>query len=310
MAVKGSHKIDAALSNWSLKYENADYIVPGMLKDLPVKHEYDEYWIYARQYNIEESIRSPGTASKRITLAYSTGSYHLEWHALNMVASDHERENHTVPGNLNNDMADELTDKILMEQEYECAKVLMTSTSFSNNATLTSQTSWRADTSTSVPIQNILSGTGYILKYGGGHKPNSLIFSWDVFESLANNENIYSRIQYVERSIITEDMLPSIFNVPKVHIGAAIYDQGKEGATESQTTIWGTNALLAYMSPKPKLREVTAALLIRGQRYKYPFAVKKWREEEVEGDIIELNTEYQFKTPATASGYLFKTVTL
>jgi len=216
------------------------------------------------------------------------------------VVTDRDRDNSDMI-QIDTKTTENLTDKILLRKEIETAKALFTTTAFGNNASATTATSWSYNTTTSAPIQNVMSGTSVIVK-NSGKKPNTMIMGDALYDALKNNTNVYSRIQYVERAIMTKELLAAVFDIERVEVGYAAYDESREGQTESITSIWGGNALLAYMSPRGGMKELSAALMleINGQ-----YKTKKWREEAVSGDIIEVSSMFVPKLVATQCGYYF-----
>ena len=308
MPAQGSKRINKALTNLSVFYKNSDYIARNVLRDVNVMKESDKYYVYTSEKRIPDARRANGTPANMYTWEVSTSSYNVFERALKDVITDRDYMNVEAPINLDRDTVENLTDKIDLNFEYDAMKLLFTTTTFSNNATIVTATSWTYNTTTSAPIQNVLSATGAILK-ASGKMPNEIVMGWAVLEALKENNNVYGRIQYVERAIITEELLASLFDVQKIHVGKAVYDSSLEGGTESQGFIWGSDCLIAYFDPNPGLRKATAAVNFRVSQYGSPWKVKKWREEEVEGNYIEVQTMYEPKAVATACGYLFKAVT-
>jgi hypothetical protein len=309
MGSKGSKRVSKVLTNLSQKYFNNDYIAGKFLKDIKVKNESDQYFVYGSEFRLPETLRANGAPANMDTWVASTSSYRVDEHALKDVITDRDRMNTDAPLQQDRDTTEHLIDKILMRQEFEAQKLLFTTTTFGNNDTLVTATSWLYATTGSVPIQNVLSATGKIIK-SAGVRPNTGVGGWDVFEALKENTSIRDRIKYVQRELVTEEILASLFDLDNLYFGSAIYDQAKEGATSSQTTIWGTDFLVAYFAPKPGLKTRTAAANFRVAEKGNPYRVKKWREEDIEGDYIEVQTMFKPKAIATSAAYLFKTVTL
>jgi len=309
MPFQGSQRIKKALTNVSVKYKNNEMIAGQFMKDMPVVKDAEKYYVYASEFRIPETLRANGSPSNQIKWEVSTSSYVVDKHSLSDVITDDDRQNEEAPLSLDVDTTENLTDKILLRQEFEAAKLLFTTTTFSSNATLNTATSWKYNTTTSAPIQNVLSATGAIIK-AAGKMPNTGITGWDGFEALKENQNIYSRIQYVERAILTKEILASLFDLDNFYVGTAIYDSAKEGDTESTGFVWGSDCLIAYFNPSMGRKQVTAAINIRSTQYGTPYITKKWREEAVEGDMIEVTSKFKPKAVATACAYLFKTVAL
>jgi len=310
MAYGGNLHINKALTNVSIQYRNNEFIGSMIMKDIPVAKESDVYYIYAKDMRMAETLRANKSASKQITWGVSTTSYSLDEHAISDVVTDRDRKNADSPINMDIDATEFLTDKILMRQEKDFADLLFTTGTWSNNTTLTTATAWKYNTTTSAPIQNVLSATGLVIKQSG-KRPNTLILNFEGFAALKENTNVYSRIQYVEKAIITEQLLASIFDVQNVYVGLGVYDAGMEGGTESLTSIWGPDALLAYFDPSATgLKKVTAGFNLRMSDSGNPYKVKKWREEKLSGDVIEVSTMFKPVAVATLCGYFFKTVAL
>ena len=311
---EGSFRIDKALTNIAVEYANSEYIFPRILKDINVAQDSGKYFIYNNNFRIEETDRANGSPAKMATWNASTSSYFVTEHALKDVVTDEDVTNADNPFDLKADSTRFLVDKIMMKQEYDVMKLMFTTTTWSNNATLVSETSWKYHTTTSVPIQNILSATGVILKFTG-LMPNALVLGWTGFEALKESPAIYDRIKYVERAMVTEGLLASLFDVENVYVGKAAYmaaDEGQE-TTTSQTFIWGSDALLAYLAPNPGLapkNRVSAAVMFRKATKGSPYRVKRWREEDIEGEFIEVQTKCHAQAVATTAAYLFKSIAL
>jgi hypothetical protein len=309
MPRQGTARLVNQLTNISVNYKNSEFIAGDVLKDVPVVKDTDKYVVYASEFRIPESRRANGAPANQITWSLSHNSYFLEKHSFKDVITDDDRDNTDSPVDLDADTTEFLTDKIQLRQEKKAVDLLFTTTTWGNNATLNTATSWVYNTTTSAPIQNALSATTKILK-SSGKMNNKCVMGWDVWAALKENQNVYSRFQYVQKAILTKDLLASLFDVDEVHVGAAIYDQAKEGGTVSQTVLWGSDCLFGYFNPNIGRKMVTAAVMFRSKRYGKPYTVKKWHDDNVDGDYIEVNSKYAPKAVATACGYFFKSVTL
>lgn len=307
MPKQGIKRISAALTNLSVRYTNSEYIASQFLKDVPVKHDIDKYYVYVADFRLPETVRANYAPANQITWEMSISSYTLQKHSLKDSISDDDRDNTDAPIDLDVDTTEFLTDKIQLREEYEAAKLLFTTTTFSNNASLTTQSSWKYNTSTSAPIQNVLSATGAIIR-NSGIRPNTAVMGFGVLEALKENPNVYGRIQYTDRAIITEDLLAALFDLKKVYVGTAVYDTSKEGEASNITPVWGNHCLIAYFNPNPGHKKITTAIMLRSTSYGSPYVVKKWYDENTDCDWIEVTTKFTPKAVATACAYLFKGV--
>ncbi|MFA5380039.1 MAG: hypothetical protein WC455_30035 [Dehalococcoidia bacterium] len=308
---QGSIHVSQVLSNLSVQYKNNEYIAGQVLKDVIVSKESDQYYIYGNDFRIEMTERANKAKAGIATFGYSTSSYVLKEHALKDVISDRDRANADAAiANLDADVTEYLVDAIMRRVEYEAAKLLFTITTWSNYSELsTTALSWSGETTTALPSMNVLSGTTKILKYTG-KKPNALVLGQETYDALKENKNLFDRIKYAERAIVTTDLLKALFDVQNIHVGSAVYDTAAEGLTATNSFIWGSDALLCYMEQMPGLKKASAAVNMRIGWKGNPYRVKKWRDEEIEGDYIEVQTMCAPRVVASLCGYLFKSVVI
>lgn len=307
---QGSLSISKALSNVSLQYKNEQYIYNKILQDVPVKQDSGSYYIYDKNFRLEEVERSNRSPANMATWSVSTSTYLVREFALKDVVSQTDRMNSDVPGSLDVDTVEFLTDKIQMFQEKEVSDLLFTTTSFSNNATLTTATSWDySSTNTSAPIQNALSATALILSQSG-KRANTMIFNNATLNVLKENNNVYTRLAYTKDQILTEQILAGVFDMKDVYVGTAYYETNQEGLDSTSTAIWPTDCLIAYFEPMPGIKKATAANMFRVTERGAPYQVKKWFDNNIDADYIEVRTKAVPRVIASLTAYLFKTVTL
>jgi hypothetical protein len=304
---QGSIRINKALTNLSILYKNESYIANEAIPNIPVTKDSDLYWIYNSDFRLEDSYRANKSQANMATYGMSTSSYVCLEQALKDIVSDTDRDNAEAPLMLDKDVTEYLVDKILMRQEVDCATLLFTTTNWSNNKTILTATSWAYNTLTSNPILDVLSATSVINLNSGKH-PNTMVIGLSGFNALRENNNVFGRIQYVERSIVTEEILASLFDIKKVFVGRGAYTTANEGLAASLSVIWGPDAWLAYVEPTPSLRRASAAGCFRVTSKGSPYRVKSWREEDVEGTMIEVQTKYSYRAIATSCAFLFKDV--
>lgn len=309
MSRQGTARLEKALTNFSIVYKNSEFIGGDILKDLKVIKDTDKYVVYNSEFRVPQVDRANGSDPNFATWEMSHNSYQLEHYSLADVITGDDRDNSDAPLNLEKDTTGYLIDKIMLKQEIEAHKLLFTTTTFSNNTTLVSNTSWIFHTTSSVPIQNAISVGSSIVK-ASGKEMNEAIMGRNVLDALKENENVYNRFQYVREAILTKQLLASVWDISKIHVGSSIVDSNKEGASESIGFIWGSDCLFGYFKAKPGLRDVTTAVGIRNMRYGAPYKVFKWHDDGKQGDIIDVHAKWVPKAVATSCAHLMKTVTL
>ena len=310
MAYSGNLHINRALTNISLKYRNTNLIADDLLKSIPVKKETDLFYSYIRDFRIADTLRQNKAVANMEYFAVSTATYVLEEHALADVVTDRDRSN-SDSIQVDIDTTEFLTDKILLTKEKDTADLLFTTGSWSGTKTLTTNTSWHYNTTTSGPILDVLSGTSYVVK-NAMVTPNIMVLGHQPFVSLKENPNVYNRLAYTERKLITKDLLAAVFDLDEVYVGTSVYDAGYENGlgnsagAESITSIWGTNALIMYRNPTISKRQITGAVCFE---INPGLKTKKWREEKLAGDIIEVSTMFRPRVMSSLAGYYWVSVT-
>lgn len=307
---EGSLSVSKALSNVSLHFKNEEYVWPKVFGEVPVKNESGHYWIYTKNFRLEDSYRADKAPAEMASWDVSTASYYIERHALKDAVSQRDRDNSDLPGSsLDQDTTEFLTDKLMMRMEYEGQKLLFTTTTFSSNATLTTATSWNYNTTTSAPLQAGLSATGYVLSVSG-KRVNTLVTNWDVFAALKENNNVYNRLAYTKDQILTEQILASMFDVSKFVVGTAYYETNQEGLDATSSAIWPSDVLMMYQESKPGIKKLTTAHILRNKYYGMPYSVTKWFDKDIKADYIEVEYKASPKAVCTLTAYLFKTAAL
>jgi hypothetical protein len=307
---EGSLSISKQLMNVSLYFKNEEYIWPKVFGEIPVTRESGHYWVYTKDFRLEESYRADKTAANQVSWKASTASYVIERHALKDNVSQRDRDNSDLPGSaIDNDTTEFLTDKLMMRMEYEGQKLLFTTTTFSSNATLTTGTSWNYNTTTSAPIQNALSATGYVLAVSG-KRVNKAITNWNVLAALKENANVYNRLAYTKDKMLTEQILASMFDVNEFLVGTAYYETNQEGLDATSTSIWPSDVLFMYQEGSPGIKKLTTAHILRNKFYGMPYQVSKWYDNNIKADWIEVEYKASPKVICTLTAYLFKTAAL
>jgi hypothetical protein len=306
---EGSLSVSKALSNVALAFKNEEYIWNKFMGEVPVKEDSGHYWIYNKNFRLERTARADKTAANQVSWSASTSTYVIDRHALKDNVSQRDRDNSDLPGSIDNDTVEFLTDKLNLRMEKTCSDLLFTTTTFSSNATLTSVTSWRYNTTTSAPIQNVLSATGYVLGVSG-KRINTGVINWDVLAALKENANVYNRLAYTKDKILTEQILASIFDVNNLFVGTAYYETNDEGLAATSSAIWPADALFMYQESNPGIKKLTTAHILRQKSYGTPYNVYKYFDNKVRADWIEVEYMASPKVICTLTAYLFKTVTL
>lgn len=292
--------VDTLLSNLSVKYRNQDLIAMEVFPEVPVKKTSDLYRVYDRNFRIPETIRANKGVSREHDFEVSTASYVCVRHSLKSFVSDTDAENYDL-ADLRAETTEELTDVILRRIELDVAN-LFTTTNWSLNVSLAAANAFNANTTVSNPIPVFDTGASTILA-NGGMTPNFGILPQEAFIACKNHTSVLDRVKYTSAEM-TDKMLAALFGLQQLLIPKAAYDSGNLGATSTIANFYGDVAFLGYKPTAPGPLKPSSGYIFRNSR---PL-VKRWREEERESDVIEVNMEYVAKVVASLSGYLIKDV--
>lgn len=294
--------VNKPLTNLSVKYANDNFIAEQVFPRVQVKHESDIYYIYdGENLKRTESLRANGAESNQVEHDYSTSSYVLEEHTLKELITKRDRDNADSVLNLDIDTNDNLNEKISLDEEIRTMQVCFTTTTWSNNATIGSASAW--DTSTSNPIADVLTATASIL-LNGRVMPNTGVMGWEPFKVLKTNSVTVDRLKITQDKVVTKQLVANLFDLDNLLLGTASYDAAPKGIAASNTFIWGKD-LLVYHKAASKLKTKGAGIMLRIKGVKQ---TKKWHEQKLDGDFVEVQTFSLPRAVATLSAYLLKQV--
>lgn len=289
---------DAILTNISVMYRNAAYVGTQLMPVVPVKKESDKYYIYdskAARFRIPQTLRAPKTESKTVDWKVTDDTYSCDEHALNDLIDDRERGNADKPLNLEVDTVEFLTDILLLGLEMRIKTVIEASLSANTVDVL-----WSTP-GTSNPIADIETGKAavhaVIFK-----DPNVLLLGRAVYDALKHHPDILDRIKYSQKGVVTSDLMASVFEVDKVIVGNAGYNTAKEGKDASYSYLWGKNAILAYVEPRPGIKKYSLGYIFQSRA----FQTRRARMETKHSDWFEPSMIEDEKVVCASCGYRIK----
>lgn len=294
-------RIDPVLSNVSIAYQNEDYIAEQILPVIPTTTRTGKYFKYdTSKFRKEDSLRAMGAPAKEVDygLSLSTPFVCLD-HALKELVPNELKEQAPSPLNPEIDAAENVTEKLLVEKEYDLATYMQNTANLTNNTTLSGTSQW-SDYANSDPIKDIKTAKktihSKIFK-----EPNTLVLGKEVYDTLLDHPDIIDRIKY-RSDVATADILARLFGVDKILIGAAGYESAAEGQTSSMAYIWGKYAWLLYVAPRPGIKQLS---------FGYHFQLKnrvadKWYDQDREGIWIRVHDNYTREIVTVNAAYLIK----
>jgi hypothetical protein len=298
MPIKSQLHEDRLLSNLSVQYKNPDYIADKVAPMVKVQNDTDKYRVYSRDFRLPETIRRDGAEARSHDFAVSTASYILEEHALKSLVTDRAARNYDL-ASLQADVTEDLTDAIMLRKEKTVAD-LFTSTNFSLNVSLATANQFSLNTTTSNPITYFDTACTTVLA-NSGYLPNKAVMERSVMLNQKNHTSIAERVKYVS-SEITKNTLAALYDIPEILIGVAQIDSAAEGVTDSIGNIWPDNIGVMYVAPSASPRKPSSLYTFQAER----MGVRRWRDEKVKGEWIEVGTDFDCKIVASLAAYLIK----
>lgn len=296
MPIKSQLHEDQLLSNVSIQYHNSEYIGASCLPIVKVTNDTDKYRIYSRDFRLPDTLRADGAEARNHDFAVSTASYILEEHALKALVTDRAARNYDL-ASLQADTTEDLTDAIMLRKEKTVAD-LFTATNFSLNVSLAAANQFSLNTTTSNPIPYFDTAATTVLA-NSGNLPNKAVMERSVMLNQKNHTSIAERVKYVS-SEITKNTLAALYDIPEILVGVAQIDSSAEGATESIGNVWSDNIAVMYVAPAPSPRRPSTGYIFQAEKMQ----VRRWRDEKVKGEYIEVGCDFDAKIVSSLSAYL------
>ncbi len=305
----GSLHIERNLTNYSIKYQNPEFVNEKLFPPVMVQKESDKYIVYDfSNFNPVETLRANGAESAQIDWHFSEDNYFCEEYSLHGIVTDRDRRNADRPLTLDIDTLELVTDGVTLGKEMAAATLVTTPGNYpaSNTEALSGTSQW-SDYANSDPLGDIKTIQTSVFQASRKYT-NTIVFPYEVALTLAYHPAILELVKYTHANLLqslmgADGMLPKTLFGMEVVIGGAAYNSANPGQTAELTDVWGKNVIAAYVEKAPRLKSVSFGKTFRTGKY-----VRKWRNEEREGDIIEYTDIYDLKMTAATTGYLLQSV--
>lgn len=313
--------VNAPLTNISVAYiqSAADFIADKVFPIVPVEKQTDIYWTYTKNdwFRDEARQRAPGTESDGGGYNVdSTATYSAKVYAFHKDIPDQVRGNADAAIDVDRDATMFVTQRLLIRREKAWADAYFADSKWTKNYTGVSSgesagTSFRQwnDYASSDPVADIKRARMY-LKGTTGFRPNTLVLSEEVFETLKNHPDIVDRYKYTSSTVVTKDMLARLFEIDRILVAGGVYATNQEGATPAYDWIMSHGALLVYTTPNPGLMSPSAGYIFAWKGLSglgYATSIKKFRMEQLESDRVEGQYAFDCKLVAADMGIFFNT---
>jgi hypothetical protein len=308
--------IDRMLTNISIGYKNEQYIADKIFKEVPVAKQSDKYYVHGMErFRVHDDYRAPGTEANEINWTLSDDQYYTEGHALRHAIPDEERQNADDIFDLEAEATELVTEGILLNKEIDAANQVLNPNNYHADLRLTLGSSgapakW-SDYQNSDPILDIHRAKEALHKKSG-IRPNTLIMSEQVMNVLKLHPKLLEVIKYVQRGIVTEELMKTVFGVDQILVGSALKStvmnpgQASANGFDKLDYIWGNSVVLAYIAPRPGRKTVSLGYSFMWNKDgEGAVQVRKWYEQGRRATIIEAERWYAQKMISNVAGFLF-----
>ena len=193
-----------------------------------------------------ETLRAPGADAAEVQVRYGKRTYALETHGLDAVVP---REIHNDAMNVPSvELASAAVNRALkpVQRNIEIAQAAMAQDAnnypASHKRALVGDTQWDKAVD---PTEDIITAINAIELDCGGS--NILVhLGVEVMNALRTNEAISEKIKHTERSIVTEELLASLWGVSSVVVGKSL-----KKVNGKRERIWGKHVVIAHVPMSP-----------------------------------------------------------
>lgn len=306
--------VDRPLTNISIAYMQAatNFIADIVFPNIPVKNVSDSYYTYDKDawFTDEMEKRAPGTESAGSGYSVDASpKYSCDVWALHKDVADQIRSNSDQPLDADRDATNFLTQKGFIRREKQFVSQYFKTSIWTGSTTgsdIVPGTLW--DNAASTPIEDV-DAEKDAMGEKTGFRPNVMIVSPAVHRALKNHPDIRDRIKYVQKAILTNDLLASLFGVDKYVVARATENTAKEGAAGVFGYMFGKNCLLLYSAPTPSILQPSAGYTFSWTGYlgatQSGSRMKKFRMTHLESDRLEIDMAFDMKQVAADLGVFF-----
>jgi hypothetical protein len=249
------------LSQLAQRFYNRAYIADQILTPATVPKLQGQYhvWDSGVVFRRQNDAYGPDGSPNRIDMLATKTPFTLDDHAL--YADLDERETNQAPEvAVRAAKARALTNSLLLNQEYNVAAQLFSSSVITNGATLSGTDQWSNEDSD--PLTKI-----FTAQNGQPVFMETLVCGKQVWDKLRVHPLILEAVKYTQPGVALDTTLVARYlGVDRILVGTAFVDSAVEGQTQSLGFVWGKHALLCHVAPGPSsplMDEVSLGYLAR-----------------------------------------------
>lgn len=302
---------DPILTTIAQGHKHPEHVGAALFPEVPVRTTGGKIIEFDRtDFRLVNTLRAPGTATKRVVFGHEGKDFALENHALDApVPREHQRDANVMPGI---DLArgavtgvQNIQSLILEKQRADRARD--TAAYDSNHKLALSGTDRWSDYDNSDPVADVDEAKEAVRAEIGLY-PNTMQIPAKAFLKLKEHPKIVDKIKFSQTGVVTVDLLKAVFDVREVVIGQAIYLDDDDVMQD----VWGTDVVLAYVPPQVN---TTVARDMRQPSFGYTYTMEghpmvevPWWDHSSKSWIYGVHHERAPVLSGMAAGFLLQTV--
>jgi len=297
------YHVDPVLTNLSIAYSNSEYINSILFPRLTVKAKSGIYYKFDKSKLRPEDARRTGQErAARVDFGLTKASYGpLTERSLEEAIEWEIRDTYPSPMDAQTDATENVTERLEVSLENELAAMITDTGTVTQNTTLSGTSQW-SDYVNSDPRNDVRAAKD-VIQLAALKTPNTLVLGYEVYSALSLHPDLLGSLSNDTVKVLSPELLASILGVERIIIAKAVKNTAVEGQTDSLSYIWGKNAILMYINPRPAMKQITAGYTLTLENGRY---VDAWTEEAIKNDFVRVNDYMEFKLMAVEAMYLIK----
>lgn len=267
---------------------------------------------------INEMKRASGAPYERLTFDFSwTDAYTLYDLGIEAMVEDLDEAFAAEDGLDARKTAAELAaDWVYIQRERIAQALLMTAGNWgSNTSAVASGDRWDAGANADPRVSIDTAADAIRLGTGVSRKQLTLVCGHDEYRALSRNLLLRNVMQYTnggEGIELTKPLLVGVLGIKDIIVGGGIANTAAEPLAETRSDIWGgdNQAFLGHIVSNPNPRKPHGyGGTFRWKGIAPGGRVRRYREDNPPGEVVQVNYVEQPSITETACGYLLTTVT-
>lgn len=302
--------IDVPLTNMVIGFEPQGFIVQEIFPTVDVEKQSDVYykWDKGEFFRIPDTVRAPKTKGRSVVFNVSSDTYYCKNYALVHEEPFEDMANADQILKSRQKRVRALKNLLTLDWEDRVASMITSGSNLGSYTALSGTSQW-SDYANSDPVNDVEIGKEAI-RSTTGLNANLMIMAHSVYRKLIHHPDLLDRVKYVQKGIVTPDLLAAVFDVDRVIIGKTIKNTGSEGMSDSFSDVWGKNVVLAHVTTAPDVDGKDPSL---GYSFRWnapllgsrPWVAEIWNDPDG-GNFENRRVQYYQDEKITASelGYL------